>query len=344
MAPDLGVLVASSVCLGLCGRLAREAQRSQHAQELVRAVGGRGVCWKSSVRLRTISFFLLYTHVDFVRVSTCLLRRGGVRGGRHRVSPPGAVGRPEQGLLCASRPGPSRTPSRGDSWGPKSRLCLQKLSPGSFQAKGSRESSLQGGTCWLSGRHSAGWGPLRLPLTPAQRARLAPHFERGEQEPELKVLFQALVGLGSTLLPALGAPSPSGPSPPSPPPAGLWAPPARAASGFLVSGARASRNSAAVKGLDSILKCGVGQAGASHCTLPSALTAQCRPGGWTLVCPMTGTGHLVSVSSVANESLADPGWLAWTSSERSGVPCMRASTERGARSRDATHGQRTCDA
>lgn len=253
------------------------------------------------------------------------------------MSPPGAVGRPEQGLLCASRPGPSRTPSRGDSWGPKSRLCLQKLSPGSFQAKGSRESSLQGGTCWLSGRHSAGWGPLRLPLTPAQRARLAPHFERGEQEPELKVLFQALVGLGSTLLPALGAPSPSGPSPPSPPPAGLWAPPARAASGFLVSGARASRNSAAVKGLDSILKCGVGQAGASHCTLPSALTAQCRPGGWTLVCPMTGTGHLVSVSSVANESLADPGWLAWTSSERSGVPCMRASTERGARSRDATH-------
>ncbi|XP_057170606.1 piezo-type mechanosensitive ion channel component 1 isoform X3 [Ursus arctos] len=34
VAPDLGVLVASSVCLGLCGRLAREAQRSQHAQEL----------------------------------------------------------------------------------------------------------------------------------------------------------------------------------------------------------------------------------------------------------------------------------------------------------------------
>lgn len=43
VAPDLGVLVASSVCLGLCGRLAREAQRSQHVQELVRAMGGRVV-------------------------------------------------------------------------------------------------------------------------------------------------------------------------------------------------------------------------------------------------------------------------------------------------------------
>ncbi|XP_064437032.1 piezo-type mechanosensitive ion channel component 1 isoform X1 [Mirounga angustirostris] len=34
VAPDLGVLVVSSVCLGLCGRLARDAQPSQRAQEL----------------------------------------------------------------------------------------------------------------------------------------------------------------------------------------------------------------------------------------------------------------------------------------------------------------------
>ncbi|XP_042826522.1 piezo-type mechanosensitive ion channel component 1 isoform X5 [Panthera tigris] len=33
VAPDLGVLVVSAVCLGLCGRLAREARRSQPAQE-----------------------------------------------------------------------------------------------------------------------------------------------------------------------------------------------------------------------------------------------------------------------------------------------------------------------
>ncbi|XP_027473901.2 piezo-type mechanosensitive ion channel component 1 isoform X5 [Zalophus californianus] len=33
VAPDLGVLVASSVCLGLCGRLAQDAQPSQRAQE-----------------------------------------------------------------------------------------------------------------------------------------------------------------------------------------------------------------------------------------------------------------------------------------------------------------------
>ena len=42
VAPDLGVLVVSAVCLGLCGRLAREARRSQPAQEQVRAVGGPG--------------------------------------------------------------------------------------------------------------------------------------------------------------------------------------------------------------------------------------------------------------------------------------------------------------
>nr|XP_025716089.1 piezo-type mechanosensitive ion channel component 1 isoform X6 [Callorhinus ursinus] len=34
VAPDLGVLVVSSVCLGLCGRLAQDAQPSQRAQEL----------------------------------------------------------------------------------------------------------------------------------------------------------------------------------------------------------------------------------------------------------------------------------------------------------------------
>uniref|UniRef100_A0A8C7B469 Piezo type mechanosensitive ion channel component 1 (Er blood group) n=1 Tax=Neovison vison TaxID=452646 RepID=A0A8C7B469_NEOVI len=36
VAPDLGVLVVSSVCLGLCGRLARDTQQRQCAQELVR--------------------------------------------------------------------------------------------------------------------------------------------------------------------------------------------------------------------------------------------------------------------------------------------------------------------
>ncbi|XP_020029137.2 piezo-type mechanosensitive ion channel component 1 isoform X2 [Castor canadensis] len=34
VAPDLGVLVVSSICLGLCGRLTRKARRSQRAQEL----------------------------------------------------------------------------------------------------------------------------------------------------------------------------------------------------------------------------------------------------------------------------------------------------------------------
>ncbi|XP_025225517.1 piezo-type mechanosensitive ion channel component 1 [Theropithecus gelada] len=34
VAPDLGILVVSSVCLGLCGRLARNTQQSPHTQEL----------------------------------------------------------------------------------------------------------------------------------------------------------------------------------------------------------------------------------------------------------------------------------------------------------------------
>nr|XP_012592580.2 piezo-type mechanosensitive ion channel component 1 isoform X1 [Microcebus murinus]XP_020138354.1 piezo-type mechanosensitive ion channel component 1 isoform X1 [Microcebus murinus] len=34
VAPDLGILVVSSVCLGLCGRLARKTRRSPHAREL----------------------------------------------------------------------------------------------------------------------------------------------------------------------------------------------------------------------------------------------------------------------------------------------------------------------
>ncbi|XP_016053163.1 PREDICTED: piezo-type mechanosensitive ion channel component 1 [Miniopterus natalensis] len=34
VAPDLGILVVSAVCLGLCGRLTREARRSQRPQEL----------------------------------------------------------------------------------------------------------------------------------------------------------------------------------------------------------------------------------------------------------------------------------------------------------------------
>lgn len=51
VAPDLGILVVAAVCLGLCGRLTREARRSQPCQELVSCggqnarvcVGGRGV-------------------------------------------------------------------------------------------------------------------------------------------------------------------------------------------------------------------------------------------------------------------------------------------------------------
>ncbi|XP_046539730.1 piezo-type mechanosensitive ion channel component 1 isoform X1 [Equus quagga] len=34
VAPDLGILVVSSVCLGLCGRLTRDSQRRQHTREL----------------------------------------------------------------------------------------------------------------------------------------------------------------------------------------------------------------------------------------------------------------------------------------------------------------------
>lgn len=41
MAPDLGVLVVSSLCLGLCGRLTRKARQSQRAQELVRDGSGQ---------------------------------------------------------------------------------------------------------------------------------------------------------------------------------------------------------------------------------------------------------------------------------------------------------------
>lgn len=47
VAPDLGVLVSSSLCLGLCGRLTRKARQSQRTQELVRDCGsqdgGKGV-------------------------------------------------------------------------------------------------------------------------------------------------------------------------------------------------------------------------------------------------------------------------------------------------------------
>lgn len=41
VAPDLGILVVSAVCLGLCGRLTREARQSQSAPEPV-SYGGRG--------------------------------------------------------------------------------------------------------------------------------------------------------------------------------------------------------------------------------------------------------------------------------------------------------------
>ncbi|ELR58763.1 hypothetical protein M91_08288, partial [Bos mutus] len=39
VAPDLGILVVSSLCLGVCRRLTRTARRSQHVQEPVRAMG-----------------------------------------------------------------------------------------------------------------------------------------------------------------------------------------------------------------------------------------------------------------------------------------------------------------
>ncbi|XP_029423000.1 piezo-type mechanosensitive ion channel component 1-like [Nannospalax galili] len=43
VAPDLVVLVVSSLCLGLCGRLTRKARQSQRAQELVRDYSSPGL-------------------------------------------------------------------------------------------------------------------------------------------------------------------------------------------------------------------------------------------------------------------------------------------------------------
>lgn len=45
VAPDLGILVVSAVCLGLCARLTREAQRSQRSQEQVGCGGQGALVW-----------------------------------------------------------------------------------------------------------------------------------------------------------------------------------------------------------------------------------------------------------------------------------------------------------
>ncbi|XP_034378846.1 piezo-type mechanosensitive ion channel component 1 isoform X2 [Arvicanthis niloticus] len=75
VAPDLGVLVASSLCLGLCGRLTRKARQSQRTQELddddidaAPAVGLQGApalatkrrLWLAS-RFRVTAYWLLMT-------------------------------------------------------------------------------------------------------------------------------------------------------------------------------------------------------------------------------------------------------------------------------------------
>lgn len=73
VAPDLGILVVSSVCLGLCGRLARNTQQSPHTQELVRAAASP-MCQGGHLRAVVSAILrvnLLKTNVDFLVVSWC---------------------------------------------------------------------------------------------------------------------------------------------------------------------------------------------------------------------------------------------------------------------------------
>lgn len=72
VAPDFGILVVSAVCLGLCGRLTREARRSQPCQEPVSCgghnahVGVRGILELGSGPLRVPSLFISFlTNVGF---------------------------------------------------------------------------------------------------------------------------------------------------------------------------------------------------------------------------------------------------------------------------------------
>lgn len=44
VAPDLGILVVSAVCLGLCRRLTREARQGQRSQEPVSCGGQVRTC------------------------------------------------------------------------------------------------------------------------------------------------------------------------------------------------------------------------------------------------------------------------------------------------------------
>lgn len=78
VAPDLGILVVSAVCLGLCGRLTRETRQSQCTREPV-SCGGQGVCVEEG-RSRAApwlleDYFTFLTNVEFlvVRVNMCKL-------------------------------------------------------------------------------------------------------------------------------------------------------------------------------------------------------------------------------------------------------------------------------
>lgn len=169
--------------------------------------------------------------------------------------------------------------------------------------------------------HTAGQGrlclqlmwPLSHPSTSSTcRARLMPHFKVGTQPG----------GRGASLgscggsqgwdcpsgcprdTPSLGLPArlallqPHG---------GVWAPAgswARAASGFLVSGAGPSQNGSAGKGWTHPPTWG-GRA-QPHSTLPSPLRARAAlaaPGGWTLVYRALGQAPVTRASSVADRGL-----------------------------------------
>lgn len=72
VAPDLGVLVVSAVCLGVCRRFTREARQSQPSQEPVSRggrnaqVGGRGLLELGSGQLRIAYLFTYFlTNVEF---------------------------------------------------------------------------------------------------------------------------------------------------------------------------------------------------------------------------------------------------------------------------------------
>lgn len=182
--------MVSAVCLGLCGRLAREARRSRPAREQVRAVGGPGAhvlgagpSW-SFRPFETLRLFRFYTDVHFlvVRVGLCPLRRAEASGVREGVCPvPGARGYPVSPSACVfARPGPRRVPSRGNLWGPHACLCLKKPF---LEATG------QWGVSSAGGRPPGRQGAPRVDATPEGVSMASRHGVGGGGGPDLETVL-----------------------------------------------------------------------------------------------------------------------------------------------------------